>query len=113
DDLRWIDGGRACLWLSERDGWRHVYRVTHDGGDPALLTRFEADVTDIAGVDQADGWLYFIASPQRATDRYLYRSKLNGSGAPERVTPAAERGTHGYHLPPPRPLPLPPPSPPH
>jgi len=98
DDLRWIDGGRACLWLSERDGWRHVYRVPHDGGDPALLTRFEADVTDIGGVDQAGGWLYFIASPQRATDRYLYRSKLNGSGAPERVTPAAERGTHGYDV---------------
>ena len=25
--VRWIDDGRAFLWLSERDGWRHVYRV--------------------------------------------------------------------------------------
>jgi dipeptidyl-peptidase-4 len=27
DKVRWIDGGRAFLWMSERDGWQHVYRV--------------------------------------------------------------------------------------
>ncbi|HXI29778.1 MAG TPA: S9 family peptidase, partial [Vicinamibacterales bacterium] len=98
DDLRWIDGGRACLWLSERDGWQHAYRVPRDGGEPVLLTRFEADVIEIAGVDEAGGWLYFAASPDRATDRYLYRAKLDGSGTPQRVTPAADRGTHGYDV---------------
>ena len=35
------------------------------------------------------GWLYYIASPANATQRYLYRSRLDGSGKPERVTPAA------------------------
>jgi len=98
DDLHWIDGGRACIWLSERDGWQHAYRVPRDGGHAALLTRFDADVIDIAGIDEAGGWLYFIASPERATDRYLYRSKLDGSDVPQRVTPAAERGTHGYDI---------------
>ena len=98
DDLRWIDGGRACLWLSERDGWQHAYRVPRDGGEPVLLTRFEADVVEIAGVDEAGGWLYFAASPDRATDRYLYRAKLDGAGTPQRVTPAADRGTHGYDV---------------
>ena len=50
DDLRWIDGGRACIWLSERDGWQHAYRVPRDGGKPTLVTRFDADVIDVAGV---------------------------------------------------------------
>ena len=98
DDLRWIDGGRACIWLSERDGWQHAYRVPRDGGTATLLTHFDADVIDIAGVDEQAGWIYFTASPERATDRYLYRSKLDGSGVPQRVTPAAERGTHGYDI---------------
>jgi dipeptidyl-peptidase-4 len=98
DDLRWIDGGRACIWLSERDGWQHAYRVPRDGGNPTLLTRFDADVIDIAGVDEAGGWLYFTASPERATDRYLYRSRLDGGDVPQRVTPAVERGTHGYDV---------------
>ena len=98
DDLRWIDGGGACIWLSERDGWQHAYRVPRDGGHPTLLSRFDADVIDIAGIDEAGKWLYFIASPERATDAYLYRSKLDGSDVPQRVTPAVERGTHRYDI---------------
>ena len=31
DDLRWIDGGKRFTWISERDGWRHLYVVSRDG----------------------------------------------------------------------------------
>jgi len=101
DEVRWIDKGRAFLWISERDGWRHVYRVSRDAPDAAaatgtLITRFDADITDVVGVDEAQGWLYFRASPDNPTQRYLYRSKLDGSGSPERVTPGDQPGTHTY-----------------
>jgi dipeptidyl-peptidase-4 len=95
---RWIDGGKAFLWVSDRDGWRHVYRVPRDGGAETLLTRFEADIVSVAGVDESRGWLYVIASPGNATQRYLYRSKLDGTGTPERVTPANAPGTHAYDI---------------
>jgi dipeptidyl-peptidase-4 len=72
--------------------------VPREGGDPKLLTRFEADVISVVGVDEALGWLYVIASPENASQQYLYRSKLDGSGAPERVTPEGQPGTHGYDL---------------
>src|SRR5262245_59730638 len=98
EHLRWVDHGHAAIWLSERDGWRHAYRVPREGGDPVLITKFDADVIEVAGVDEAGGWLYFIASPDRPTDRYLYRSKLDGPARPERVTPADDRGTHGYDI---------------
>jgi dipeptidyl-peptidase-4 len=98
DEMRWIANGRALLWQSERDGWEHVYRVPREGGDATLLTRFDADVPDVLGTDEAAGWLYFLASPSNATQRYLFRSKLDGSGTPERVTPKDQEGTHGYDL---------------
>jgi dipeptidyl-peptidase-4 len=98
DTVRWIDGGQAFLWVSERDGWRHVYRVARAGGPAALVTRFEADITEIAGVDEAGGWVYVMASPGRAAERYLYRAKLDGTGSPERVTPGEQPGTHGYDV---------------
>jgi len=98
DEVRWIGSGRAFLWISERDGWRHVYRVPKSGGDPVLLTRFDADITDVVGVDESEGLLYVIASPSNATQRYLYRSRLDGTGTPERVTPADQPGTHTYTL---------------
>jgi dipeptidyl-peptidase-4 len=97
DEVRWIDRGRAFLWLSERSGWQHVLRVDRAGGGAKDLTRFEADAIDIAGVDERGGWLYIVASPERPTDRYLYRVRLDGS-TPERVTPAAEQGAHAYDL---------------
>jgi dipeptidyl-peptidase-4 len=98
EEVRWIDNGKAFLWISERDGWQHVYRVPREGGEGTLITKFDADVTDVVGTDQAGGWLYFLASPANATERYLYKSKLDGSGVPERVTPADRTGTHSYDL---------------
>lgn len=98
DQMRWTGNWEALLWQSERDGWEHVYRVPRAGGDATLLTRFDADVPEVLGTDEAAGWLYFIASPSNATQRYLFRSKLDGSGTPERVTPADQPGTHDYDL---------------
>ena len=47
-------------------------------------------------MDEPQGWLYFRASPANPTQRCLYRSKLDGSGSPERVTPGDQPGTHTY-----------------
>ncbi len=97
DNLRWVDGGKRLLWTSERDGWRHAYTVDRDGG-MRLLTNAPADVMTLSGVDDADGWLYFIASPDSPTERFLYRSRLDGSGKLERVTPAGAHGVHSYSI---------------
>jgi dipeptidyl-peptidase-4 len=98
DEVPRIDGGRAFLWLSERDGWRHVYRVSGNGGEPTLLTRFDADVLALAGIDERAGVFYFTASPHNATEQHLYRANLDGSGAPARVSPASQPGTHSYDV---------------
>jgi dipeptidyl-peptidase-4 len=98
EEVRWIDKGRSFLWITERDGWQHVYRVPRDGGEGTLVTRFEGDAIDVVGADARDEWLYFLASPSDATQRYLYRSRLDGTGSPARVTPHDQPGTHAYTL---------------
>ncbi len=95
--VKWIEGGKRFLWVSERDGWRHVYSVSRDGADVKLVTEGGYDVIGIDRIDEADGWLYFSASPENPTQRYLFRVRLGG-GAPERVTPASEPGTHKYTI---------------
>ncbi|MBX3732524.1 MAG: S9 family peptidase [Verrucomicrobiae bacterium] len=93
----WFDAGRQFVWLSERDGWRHAYRVHRDGGRAEQITRGAFDVMAIEGVDDAGGWLYFAASPDRPAERYLYRVRLDG-GEVTRLTPADQAGTHRYVL---------------
>jgi len=96
ETIEWLPGNRRFLWLSERDGWRHVYAAGRDGTRPVLITPGPFDVIEIAAVDAVGGWLYYIASPDNATQRYLYRMRLDGSGKPERVTPIDAPGTHTY-----------------
>lgn len=98
DETTWLEAGKSFLWESERDGWRHVYRVSRDGQTVTLLTPGAYDVADVAAVDEGDGVLYFTASPDNPTQRYLYRAPLDGTGAVERVTPAALAGMHAYNV---------------
>jgi len=94
--LTWIRDGRAFIVLSEKDGWRHAYVYSRDGKELALLTPGQHDVIERAVVDEAGGWFYYDASPDNATQRYLYRVRLDGTGEPERITPADQPGTHHY-----------------
>ena len=98
DDLVWLAKGAEFLWPSERDGWRHLYRVSRDGAKVTLVTPGAFDVVSVAGVDEAAGWLYYIASPENATQRYLYRTRLDGKGGGQRVSPADLPGTHRYQV---------------
>jgi dipeptidyl-peptidase-4 len=98
DNVPWLAGRTRFLWISERDGWRHVYAVPRQGGAPQLVTPGSFDVIDVAAVDQTGGWLYYIASPDNATQRYLYRIRLSGGGRPERITPQDAPGTHRYSI---------------
>jgi dipeptidyl-peptidase 4 len=98
DELGWLSGGKRLLWNSERDGWRHLYTIGRDGGSTTLLTPGEFDVITVASVDEPGGWVYYIASPDQPTQRYLYRSRLDGSGRRERITPESQPGTHSYKI---------------
>ncbi|MCH8144797.1 MAG: S9 family peptidase [Gemmatimonadetes bacterium] len=97
DDLRWLDDGGRFTWVSERDGWRRVYMVSRDGETITAITPPETDVMSVEQISEADGWLYYMASPDNATQRYLYRVRLTGGGSPERISPA-DPGTHGYQI---------------
>lgn len=91
----WIEGKRAFVWASEKDGWRHLYRIGLDGSEK-LITTGNFDVMKIYLIDEKSNTVYFSASPTNATQRYLYWTKLDGSGAPERVNPNDPEGTHNY-----------------
>jgi len=91
----WLDNGKSFLWASEKDGWRHLYKIGLDGKE-TLLTKGDFDVTSISGWDEKKGIVYFGASPDNATQRYLFKASLVKTTDPVRVTPAGLPGTHTY-----------------
>lgn len=98
DDWKWYNNGRQFTWVSEQDGWKHIYSISRDGNKVQKLTPWPFDVIDILNIDTRGGWLYYIASPDDPTRRYLYRSRLDASGKPQRLTPGNQPGTHSYNI---------------
>lgn len=101
ETLHWLAGHSRFAWLSERDGWRHIYLVSINGQAIKPVTSGDFDVMEILGIDDSDQWIYFYASPSNATQSYLYRIHFGGTDF-QRVTPESKAGTHRYVLSPDR-----------
>jgi dipeptidyl-peptidase 4 len=97
-NIDWLGNGKELMWTSEKDGWRHLYRVTTDGKKETLITPGNFDVIALKSIDEKSGYVYFLASPANATQKYLYRIALNGKGKAELLTPTALSGTHNYNI---------------
>lgn len=96
-DLHLEPGRKRLIWLSERDGWRHAYAVRKEDGKTTRITHGDYDVMAVAHWDDEKGTLYFMASPDNPTQRYLYKARL-GKTKVERVTPSDQAGSHQYKI---------------
>ena len=99
---QFLKGGREFLWVSERDGWQHVYLYTAEGKLERQITRgawmLDKPVFQDAPLFQlnaAGNWIYFAATNPDPRERQLYRIHLDGSGM-ERIT--SEPGSHTLNL---------------
>jgi dipeptidyl-peptidase-4 len=92
----WLNETKSILWDSEKDGWRHLYQVSLEGKPEILVTKGNWDFTDITYVDHKKGFVYFMASPDNATQEYLYRTRLDGKGKAGLVSQPSLKGTHSY-----------------
>jgi dipeptidyl-peptidase-4 len=98
DNIMWLDKEKYFTWTSERDGWLHLYKVSRDGKQMETITKGNFDVVSISCIDPKGGYVYYIASPDNPTDRYLYRSRIDGKGQAERISPSDLVGQHSYQM---------------
>ncbi len=89
DPPTWLPDG-SFLWLSDRSGWRHVYRYKGDGTLVNQVTHGAWEARTLHGVD-GDGWLYFSGTERSAIGGDVYRIRLDGTGL-RRLSTA--EGTH-------------------
>jgi dipeptidyl-peptidase-4 len=94
----WLNNGKNFLWVSEKDGWRHIFLISRDGKKETLITKGNYDIANIKCIDDKNNYVYFMASPGNATQLYLYRAKLDGKGKAELLSPKEMIGTHEYNI---------------
>jgi dipeptidyl-peptidase-4 len=96
DDFKYLNDRSTFTWVSEKSGWKALYFVTD--GKENQVSPTDSDMINIELIDEKNGWLYYMASPENATQRYLYRIKLDKKGIPERLSPKDQLGTHKYDI---------------
>lgn len=77
-----LPDGRRFLWISERDGWDHLYLYDLNGGLLRRLTQGAWPVLQVVTVDAGGEWVYFTGHRERERpyDTHVYRVRLDGSG---------------------------------
>ena len=86
----WLKDG-SFLWLSERSGWRHLYRYSADGSLRHQVTDGKWEVRTVHGVEESGGWIYFSGTEHSPIGEDVYRVRLDGGGM-QRLS-----GTEGTH----------------
>lgn len=91
-----LDDGKELLWISERDGWRHLYLIDGTNGQvKQQVTKGEWVVRQVDYVDETNRVVYFTASGfNKGEDPYnlhYCRINLDGTGFTD-MTP--ENGNH-------------------
>jgi dipeptidyl-peptidase-4 len=88
-----LEKSHGVLWITQASGRRHL--EVRDGVNAAKLatvTSGDWDVEDVVGVDEDRGLVLFTGTKDGPLERHLYRARLDGTGAVERLT--SEPGVH-------------------
>ena len=95
---KFINNGKEFLYTTEKDGWSHIYRFDITNKTEYLVTKGNYDVVKPLAYDEKNESVYFIASPENPTERYLYKTSAKGDGKLIRVTPDILEGSHNYQI---------------
>lgn len=88
-EVGWSQDSKHLLFVSQRDGWAHIYTAPAAGGEPAQVTHgaWEAKPDQFSFQDQegpAPSWIgdhiYYHSTEEGTSERHLYRIRPDGSG---------------------------------
>lgn len=78
DNLFFLKNTNGYIWTSEKDGFNHIYLYGLNGNLIKQLTSGSWDVTDVLGIDENHGYIYFQAAIKSPIDRQVYKIAISG-----------------------------------
>jgi dipeptidyl-peptidase-4 len=99
--ITFLKDGKHFVWISEVDGFRHLYLHKNTGERIGRITEGEWEVTDFHGIDEVSQTAYFSGTIDDTRERHLYKMSVDldggmASGSPMRIT--TESGWHSVNL---------------
>jgi dipeptidyl-peptidase 4 len=78
DNLHFLEDGKRFIWSTELGGRNHIYLYDLKGKRLNAITSGDFDVTQMYGVNEKTGLVYYQAANPAPSDRSIYSVKLNG-----------------------------------
>jgi dipeptidyl-peptidase-4 len=95
DMMSFPEGSHEFFWISDRDGWQHVYRYDYSGKLINQVTHGSWSVTRIEGLDPKTQTMYYSSTEVSPLQRQLSAIKFDGSGAHQLTS---TKGTHDINM---------------
>lgn len=83
------------FWISDRDGYAHIYHYNYSGEMMKQVTEGNWEVTYVHTVDYDNSRIYFTSTEASPLQRHLYSVNFDGSGK-QKLTGA--EGTHNISM---------------
>lgn len=80
ENIQFIDSGRNFIWLSEKDGYNHLYKVSTDSGSITSITNGKWEVFQIASIDDDTKEIYYTSNEANSRQKQLYKIGYDGKG---------------------------------
>ncbi len=80
EQLTFLANGKQFINVSERDGFNHIYLYDMNGKVLKQITKGPWEVSDIYGIDQKKGCIYYQSTEPSPSQRDVYAIGLNGNG---------------------------------
>lgn len=83
------------FWISDRDGWSHIYRYGYDGELKNQVTKGDWEVTYVHTVDYRNNRIYYNSTEDSPLQRHLYSISFNGNN---KMKHTKVEGTHNISM---------------
>jgi dipeptidyl-peptidase 4 len=78
DNIVFLPNRNSFLWLSEKDGYNHIYEISMTTRVATQITKGEWEVFSIEGVNEGTGEIFFTSNEPSPRQRHLYKVSLDG-----------------------------------
>jgi len=80
DNLIFLKDGKHFLWTTELGGRNHAYLYDMQGKRKGAVTSGDFDITEVYGINEKTGFVYYQAAYPSPADRSIFKVKMNGKG---------------------------------
>ncbi len=95
DDLTYLDDKKHFIYVSEMNGYNHIYLYTIDGKLVRQITSGSWEVTSFIGLDEKSKTVYYQSTEVSPLERHIYSTTLDGK---KKVKLSTNPGTHTVNM---------------